>query len=307
MKKIINQIKDSLDISTREAKSILAFLSLAFLTFLIFKVADYYTSQKESKVIIERIAPEIPEIEKTTPVPKAEQSTTSKRFTFNPNRANKDELLSLGFPSFIANNIIKYREKGGSFKVKNDLLKIYNMPVDLFNELYSYIDLPEIKANRDDYRIAEGFQEENEEIPVKVSEIPTTPALSDFDLNKADTNLLKNIPGIGSILAGRIIKFRSALGGFHSVEQLNEVYGLKDNALLNIKTYAEIQSSYRKIEINQTNFIRHPYLSNNQAAAIISYRKQHGDYNDIDDLRKIKILNEETINKIEPYINFESK
>lgn len=307
MKKIINQIKDSLDISTREAKSILAFIGLAFLSFIIFKSTDYLTSQKESKIIIEKIAPKNPSIEKTTAVTKTKQSSTTKRFTFNPNKASKDQLLSLGFPAFIANNIIKYRDKGGSFKVKNDLLKIYNMPVDLFNDLHPYIDLPEIKPNQDDYRIAESFEGEKDDVSVKTIKTRTASVLSPFDLNRADTNLLKNIPGIGSVLANRIIKFRGSLGGFHSVEQLNEVYGLEDDVLLEIKTYAEIQSPIRKIEINTTNFIRHPYLSNNQAAAIISYRKQHGDYTDLADLRKIKILNEDTINKIEPYINFENK
>ena len=37
--------------------------------------------------------------------------------------------------------------------------------------------------------------------------------------------------------------------------------------------------------------------------AIIQYRTQHGSYKSIDDLRKIAILNEEIIRKIEPYFS----
>ena len=43
------------------------------------------------------------------------------------------------------------------------------------------------------------------------------------DLNKADTSILKRIPGIGSTLARMIVVYRQRLGGFYDVSQLQEV------------------------------------------------------------------------------------
>ena len=55
------------------------------------------------------------------------------------------------------------------------------------------------------------------------------PALSPIDINTADTTAFIALPGIGSKLANRIIAFRTKLGGFSDVDQIREVYGLKDS------------------------------------------------------------------------------
>ncbi len=55
------------------------------------------------------------------------------------------------------------------------------------------------------------------------------------ELNSVDTIILKKIPGIGSVFARRIVNYRNLLGGYYSVIQLSEVYGIdedKYNALL---------------------------------------------------------------------------
>ena len=51
-----------------------------------------------------------------------------------------------------------------------------------------------------------------------------------LDLNAADSAALEAMPYIGPVLAARICRFRNALGGFHAVEQLREVWGLKPEA-----------------------------------------------------------------------------
>jgi competence protein ComEA len=39
-------------------------------------------------------------------------------------------------------------------------------------------------------------------------------------------------------------------------------------------------------------------------SAIIEYRKQHGDYHSMEDLRQVAILNDEILRKIAPYLTF---
>ncbi len=63
----------------------------------------------------------------------------------------------------------------------------------------------------------------------------------------------------------------------------------------------------RKININTANFDilkNHPYLKYKQINAIIQYRKQHGNYTSVADLKKILILSPQTIEQIAPYLQF---
>lgn len=47
-----------------------------------------------------------------------------------------------------------------------------------------------------------------------------------LDLNAADTAALEELPGIGPVLAQRIVDHRAEIGGFSSVEELREVSGI---------------------------------------------------------------------------------
>lgn len=93
----------------------------------------------------------------------------------------------------------------------------------------------------------------------------TKPAIQKFNLNKATTEDLVQINGIGNVYADRIIKYRDRIGGFHSKEQLYEVYNLDTLVVHKVfealdKTALEIKS---KIKINQMTFkelLKHPYM-----------------------------------------------
>ena len=54
---------------------------------------------------------------------------------FDPNIAEVDLLQRVGVPLFLAQRILNYRSKGGVFKIKSDLQKIYDFPDSLFQSL----------------------------------------------------------------------------------------------------------------------------------------------------------------------------
>ncbi len=133
--------------------------------------------------------------------------------------------------------------------------------------------------------------------------------INQIPFSESDSVTLQIVPGIGASTAGRIIKHREKLGGFHSKEQLNEIFGLKPEVIDLIWEYFVFDPSiYRKIKLNQIELeelSKHPYLSYQEAKVLLAYRKQHGKFSTSDDLLKIKIFKKEWIDKLAPYLSFE--
>ncbi|HEY0749634.1 MAG TPA: helix-hairpin-helix domain-containing protein, partial [Chitinophagaceae bacterium] len=130
------------------------------------------------------------------------------------------------------------------------------------------------------------------------------------DINEADTTAFIALPGIGSKLAARIVNFRDKLGGFHSINQVGETYGVPDSTFQYIRTMLVVSNTrVKKININtvtKDELKLHPYIRWNLANAIIEYRLQHGKYSDLNQLKQIAIIDEATFNKIVPYLTTSS-
>jgi competence protein ComEA len=257
-----------------------------------------YESFNTDKSILDSIIAQIEKGEKFLP-PEAQQSAPLENIPakFNPNTATADELLSLGISPVISKRIINFREKGGKFYVKNDLLKIYDFPRETFERLYAYIDLPETRE-----------QQKLKPSPIKPEKKATV--LEKININEADTNQLKQIRGIGSVLSNRIINYRNSLGGFISIDQLQEVYGLQDEALQNLLDLATVSGNFipRKIKINEIaakELASHPYVNFQLARRLVDYRIQHGPFSAAEDMLNIREIDKEDLNKIFPYLEFD--
>ncbi|GLU51780.1 competence protein ComEA [Dyadobacter frigoris] len=227
-------------------------------------------------------------------------------FPFDPNTASVDQLEELGIPAFIAKRIDKYRSKGGKFRKKEDLLNIYDFPSDVYQKLESYIKLPETGSAYPKTKYPEKAYANNS-FPKEVKAY-NKPVIVPFDINTTDTTQLIKLKGIGSKLSLRILKFRDALGGFHSTSQFSEIFGLDSLALTEMNKYAKIQSPVKKININTATVEelgQHSYLRNKKInSVIVNYRTQHGAFQSVEDLKKVRVLDEKVIEKIGPYLVF---
>ncbi len=128
-------------------------------------------------------------------------------------------------------------------------------------------------------------------------------------LNNSDTVDWKKIPGIGSIYASRIVKYRDLLGGFARVEQLLEVYGIDNELYSSIipYIYIETNTNLRKVQVNKSEFremLRHPYLNYKQVQAIINLRRRKGDIVSINELSMLDEFTTDDIYRLEPYLEF---
>lgn len=123
-------------------------------------------------------------------------------------------------------------------------------------------------------------------------------------LNTADTTALKTVPGIGPYFARKIVQYGERLGGYVSVDQLDEI----EDFPLDAKQFLTIeQPSPRKKNVNQLSLNelkRHPYISFYQARAITDYRRLHGPLRSLDDLRLSKDFPPEAIERLKPYVEF---
>ncbi len=225
----------------------------------------------------------------------ADNRRASTLFAFDPNVATEEQFVELGIPKRIASGIMKYRNKGGKFRIRSDFRKVYGLDSLLFLKLKPFIQLPE-KYPRDTARF------------VARRDIPKV--VITFDLNLADTTQLATIYGIGPATARRIVNYRTALGGFLNHDQLHEVWGMDSSVVRRLaeKTVIEAAFTPEKLAINQKNeqeLGRHPYIRTKLARAIVNYRFQHGNFVAVDDLKKIALIDEKAFLRIKPYITLE--
>ncbi|HEU4685710.1 MAG TPA: helix-hairpin-helix domain-containing protein [Nitrospira sp.] len=67
-----------------------------------------------------------------------------------------------------------------------------------------------------------------------------TPTNHTLDLNSATEEELESLPGIGPVLAGRIIEHRTTIGAFDRVEDLREVKGIGKKKFERIRSLVRI-------------------------------------------------------------------
>lgn len=225
---------------------------------------------------------------------------------FDLNLSSSKELERAGFPNFLAERIVKYRKQVKAFNHKSELLKIYGLDSAFYQKIYPYIRVTTLEKTTSQQPETEHSWQPPKSPIVKKKSL----ALHALDINQADSSELQKIYGIGAAFSKRIIAYRNLLGGYSSLNQLNEVYGLEGSSLDSLRKYIRINDKYdvNQIKINRVNvdsLSNHPYISYKQAKIIHNYRQQHGNYHNAEDLLKIKVLDSTWLNKINPYLSFE--
>jgi DNA uptake protein ComE-like DNA-binding protein len=112
------------------------------------------------------------------------------------------------------------------------------------------------------------------------------------------------VPGIGSYYAKEIVRHGKWLGGYVSIDQLDEIEGFPQEA----KKYLTIENAQpQRLNINKLTLQqlrRHPYINYYQAKTIVDYRRLHGDIKSLEDLRFSRDFTPEAIRRLEPYVTY---
>jgi competence protein ComEA len=134
------------------------------------------------------------------------------------------------------------------------------------------------------------------------------PVEKKLEINSASREEFMELKGIGEKLSERIIAYREKLGGFVSIDQIAEVYGLSAETFEKIKPKLRVDLSLvQKLNLNELDvktLAQHPYISFALAKLIVNYREQHGPYEKVEDLLNSKGIEPQDVKKIEAYAIF---
>lgn len=205
---------------------------------------------------------------------------------FNPNSDDLSKLLAAGFTPKLAKTLVTFRKKGFVVRQQTDLKKVYGISDDVYQAMEPFIklDLPATQIPKP---------------------LPEPKAVNILELNAADSLDLLALPGIGPALTKRIIQFRLKLGGFYSVKQLSEVYGLPTETYDLLLNKVRVDSNLIvKIRPNIDDFkqlAQHPYIGYELSKKLCNVRK-----NDLLNEERIKALmaNDEQFARLKPYLFF---
>lgn len=296
--------KDFFYYTKSERRVILLLLAIALLLLGIWAIMEYLrpvevpVTLSESEEIDSFLA-NLEEQEKIrkSHTPKNEISAVLQ--PFDPNTADSVLLRQLGLPVYIVRNILKYRAKGGVFRSPESFSRIYGLKEEVYQKLKPYITIAPLVSVS--HVRTDTFRQLKDTIPY----VPKYEEGTIVDLNKADTSILKRIPGIGSTLARMIVVYRQCLGGFYDVAQLQEVphVGVELN-----KWFVVTPAGLHKIQVNSASLDKlrsHPYMDFYKAKAIMEYRRKRGKIKGLSQLSMFEEFTEKDLKRLSPYLTFE--
>lgn len=239
-----------------------------------------------------------------SPIDEGTPIRETRLFAFDPNTADSTELLQLGLQRWQVRNIYRYRRAGGIYRRPQDFARLYGLTAGQYRKLEPYIRIsPDYQPASSLYHSADSHRTSSAtrdtlRFPVKLE--PGQHVV----LNTADTAQLRRVPGIGVYFANEIANHGRFLGGYVSIDQLDEIPDFPREA----KQYFIISNpSPRRLNLNRLSLNelkRHPYINYYQARAIVDFRRLHGRIESLQQLSLSKDFPPEAIQRLEPYVEY---
>jgi DNA uptake protein ComE-like DNA-binding protein len=233
-------------------------------------------------------------------------------FAFDPNHLPTEQWMQLGLSERQAGAIHHYEEHGGKFRVKADVARMHVVDADLFAQWRPYIQLPDSLPRRQWKTFAaRSFSPRDSASGPGGKSFAREDRNRVVELNSADSTALVTVRGIGPSFARAIIRYRDRLGGFVSLDQLNEVYILRDkpDAVERIRQQLTLDLGLVKmIHLNSCtveDLGPHPYAGWKLAKVLVAYRQQHGPFPNVDGITGCVLVTDSMRDRLAPYLTLE--
>ncbi len=233
-------------------------------------------------------------------VKKEKVAFAPKIYPFNPNFITDFKGYKLGMSVAEIDRLLAFRKENKFVNSANEFQAITKISDSLLKAISPYFKFPDWVNNKKEFQNFKGYSKLAFSKKEKISVI---------DINQATQEDLIKIYGVGEAISARILKFKESLGGFVSMEQMKDVWGLSPEVLANLDSHFRVfkNPSIKKIDINNASIkelAQFPYFNYQMAKQIVTYRSMNGDFSNVDDLTKIKGLSIDKANIIALYLVF---
>ncbi|MDP2423237.1 MAG: helix-hairpin-helix domain-containing protein [Bacteroidales bacterium] len=311
-----NVLKDYFSFSSRDIRGIYILLGILIVLLIFKKLPVYFVKNTEpdftqfekNVLILEKARHAMQEQEKKQSLKgefdfnRSDYSAAKQKlnpFPFDPNNMTELDWLRLGLSERQVRGIMNYITKGGAFRKKEDVKKLYSISASEYEILEPFI----VIRSREEKTFKSTY---GTDVKAEKELAINRPLIN---INTADSIALVRAKGIGPAFARRIIRYRDQLGGFHSSSQLLEVYGLDSTRYEMIKDALFFdESELKKININKASveeMSRHPYIDFYLAKSLIDHRIKSGKILSVEETSTIPFMHDSRYRKLFPYLTTE--
>jgi DNA uptake protein ComE-like DNA-binding protein len=223
-----------------------------------------------------------------------------KIYPFNPNFITDYKGYKLGMSVPEIDRLLAFRKENKYVNSPKEFQAVTKVSDSLLNAISPYFKFPDWVNKKKEFKNYKNYPNtafaKKEKIVI-------------IDINRASQEELIKIYGIGEAISLRILKFKESLGGFVSMEQMKDVWGLSPEVIENLNSHFKVLTppSVKKVDINNASIkelSQFPYFNYQLAKQIVTFRSMNGDIKNIDDLTKIKGLSIDKANIIVLYLDF---
>ena len=223
-----------------------------------------------------------------------------KIYPFNPNFITDYKGYKLGMSVAEIDRLLAFRKENKYVNSPQEFQAVTKVSDSLLNAISPYFKFPDWVKNKKEFSAYKKYDSKAFAKKEKVVMI---------DINQATQEDLIKIYGIGEAISLRILKFKENLGGFVSMEQMNDIWGLSPEVIENLNAHFKVSATpkVKKIDINNASIKElslFPYFKYPISKNIVTFRSMNGDIKNTEDLTKIKGLSIEKANIIALYLNF---
>ncbi|HEX8018189.1 MAG TPA: helix-hairpin-helix domain-containing protein, partial [Flavobacterium sp.] len=230
-----------------------------------------------------------------------QKNNKPKVYFFNPNFISDYKGYKLGMSIQEIDRLFAFRKENKYVNSAKEFQEVTKISDSLLNAISPYFKFPNWVKNK---KTAKTY--DNEYVHESFSKKEKFTIL---DINQANQDDFMKINGIGEALSLRILKQKESLEAFVSMEQINDVWGLSPEIVLELKKHFRVSSfpKIKKIPVNDASLkelSQFPYFRYTLAKQIVTYRSMNGNIKNIEDLINIKGFPVEKANIIGLYLEF---
>lgn len=221
--------------------------------------------------------------------------------TFNPNFISDYKGYKLGMTIEEIDRLLAFRKENKYVNSAKEFQEVTMISDSLLSVISPFFKFPDWIQNKSNFRA------EKKEFVKNV--YPKKEKIIVLDINQATQEDLIKIYGIGEALSLRILKQKGILGCFVSMEQMNDIWGLSPEVIAELNSHFKVllPSGFKRINVNDASLkelSQFPYFKYLLAKEIVTYRSMNGNFNNIEDLAKIKGFPVEKAKIISLYLEF---